>query len=100
MEILGLEEAVTLVEKDLALAGMFLDLMMGKLEWVVSNFGFLMRGWFGRVRDGDLEWEKMSVSDVLGLKSLRETEELLRAAAAMVGLKQEMGIDVGCRMDR
>lgn len=96
MEILGLEEAVTLVEKDL---GMFLDLMMGKLKWLVFNFGFSMRGWFGRVRDGDLEWEKMWVGDVLGLKSLRERQELLRAevaaAAAMVGLKQEMGIDVG-----
>lgn len=100
MEILGLEEAVTLVEKGL---GMFLDLMMGKLKWVVFNFVFLMRGWFGRVRAGDLEWEKMWVVDVLGLKSLRETEELLRAevAAAMVGLRQEMGIDnVGCCMDR
>lgn len=97
MEILGLEEAVTLVEKDL---GMFLDLIMGKLKWVVFNFGFLMRGWFGKVREGDLEWEKMWVGDVLGLKSLGETEELLRAAAAafaMAGLKREMGIvDVGC----
>lgn len=38
------------------------------------------------------------MGDVLGLKSLRETEELLRAevAAAMVGLKQELAIDVGC----